>query len=407
VLKILHNIYLINNSGILLFQREYGKIEFDDEVISYLTSLKTFFTIFFKESEELEIIILQNLKILFVSKNNILCIGLVDKDDDVNRTRKVLIEIIDEFVKKLKPIKIAFSGNIGIIKDFEQQVDKISQHGTITGDIRRDLSDVYFSVYTPTSLSPGTTFILYVWAYILEQKTDMSKMARMEEEYKEKGLKGPITAKMGEVFNIVLTLPPPLEALKKIETITWMGKITNGTFPVSVPKNTPSGSHLGRVQIFIDGFIKIDIEFILEIGASKTEIRDVTQKTHKINKFFASYSSEDRIEVMKRVQAVEASRPEVKVFVDCLSMQPGEEWESRIYDEISKSDVLLLFWTLQAKQSKWVTKEWTYALNNHGLHFIQPFPLEDPKNAVPPKELSALHFHDKYIIIIKGLENKI
>ena len=134
-------------------------------------------------------------------------------------------------------------------------------------------------------------------------------------------------------------------------------------------------------------------------------MKDVTKKTHKINKYFASYSSEDRIEVMKRVQGVKAGRPEVEVFVDCLSMHPGEDWESRIYEEILKSDVLLLFWTLQAKHSEWVTKEWTYALNNRGLHFIQPFPLEDPKNAKPPKELRSLHFHDRYIIIIKGLEN--
>ena len=84
-------------------------------------------------------------------------------------------------------------------------------------------------------------------------------------------------------------------------------------------------------------------------------------------------------------------------------MNPGEEWESKIYKEILKSDALLLFWSVAAKHSYWVRKEWTFALHNCGLHFIQPFPLEDPKKVEPPKELESLHFNDRYLIILKGL----
>ncbi|MFW9872962.1 MAG: tetratricopeptide repeat protein [Candidatus Thorarchaeota archaeon] len=272
-------------------------------------------------------------------------------------------------------------------------------------NIKRELSDVYFSVYAPTSISPNTDFILHIWAYLLEQKITMNQIARMEGDYKEKVVKGPITAEIGDTFTIILVLPAPIISLKKRDIITWKGKITNATFPISVPKDTPIGSHLCKAQIFVAGFIRLEIEFLLEIGETKTKLVDVTQEFHKIRKYFASYSKKDRIEVIKRVQGIE-TRGGVEVFIDCLSMCPGEEWEPKIYEEILQSDLLVLFWSLAAKKSKWVQKEWKFALEKRGKFFIQPFPLEDPDIAPPPEELEGLHFHHKYHYVIKGLESK-
>ena len=48
------------------------------------------------------------------------------------------------------------------------------------------ISPVYFSVYTPTSISPGSKLILNVWAYLLEQKVNMNEIASMKGDYAEK-----------------------------------------------------------------------------------------------------------------------------------------------------------------------------------------------------------------------------
>ena len=47
---------------------------------------------------------------------------------------------------------------------------------------------------------------------------------------------------------------------------------------------------------------------------------------------------------------------------------------------------------------------WRSALEKKGLAFIHPIPLEDPRQAHPPDELSSLHFNDIYLAILKSSE---
>ena len=59
-----------------------------------------------------------------------------------------------------------------------------------------------------------------------------------------------------------------------------------------------------------------------------------------------------------------------------------------------------------ASQSIWVKREWKVALKIRGLSYIDPIPLEDPAEAPPPVELSALHFNDAYLIYLNYLRYK-
>jgi len=80
--------------------------------------------------------------------------------------------------------------------------------------------------------------------------------------------------------------------------------------------------------------------------------------------------------------------------MDVLSLRSGENWEERLWDVIPKSDIFYLFWSLNAKQSEWVEKEWRCALRTRGLEFIDPVPLVSPEQVPPPSELSSIHFSD-------------
>ena len=68
---------------------------------------------------------------------------------------------------------------------------------------------------------------------------------------------------------------------------------------------------------------------------------------------------------------------------------------------IESADVFYLFWSRFAKASEHVEREWRAALDKKGLAFIHPIPLEDPRKAQPPDELSSLHFNDIYLAILK------
>lgn len=109
---------------------------------------------------------------------------------------------------------------------------------------------------------------------------------------------------------------------------------------------------------------------------------------------FASYASDDRDEVMGRIQGMLKIAPALDIFVDVLSLRSGERWEVRLEQEIAARDVLYLFWSSAASRSDWVDREWRWALQKRGLEFIDPVPLQPPSIVPPPAELASLHFND-------------
>ena len=62
----------------------------------------------------------------------------------------------------------------------------------------------------------------------------------------------------------------------------------------------------------------------------------------------ASYASADRIDVMRSVQGINKSAPQVEIFVDVDSLHSGDDWEAKISAYISPSDVLYPFWSTAA-----------------------------------------------------------
>ena len=230
----------------------------------------------------------------------------------------------------------------------------------------------------------------------------MEKIASKEETYEKRDEKGPIPATKGDIFQILLVLPPPFEVLNEIDTIIWLEEITNATFPVSVPEDIATGIHLGHVEIFMKGIQVLRIDFSVKIGETDTQRIEVTQKIKRIGKVFASYSRSDQIEVLQAIQGIQAAG--IKVFLDNLSMSQGDYFREKIYKEILSSDKFFLFWSRAAMNSVWVEKEWNYALDNRDLDFIQPIPLEDPDTAPPPEKLASRHFSDKTRIYLDYLK---
>jgi hypothetical protein len=123
---------------------------------------------------------------------------------------------------------------------------------------------------------------------------------------------------------------------------------------------------------------------------------------------FLSYASADRSEVLKRAQALRAVR--VDFFHDLLSIDPGEQWAPRLFQEIDRCDLFLIFWSSNAAKSEWVRRESEYALDRRkksvdDLPDIAPIILEFPIPA-PPESMRGIHFNDSlgYIIAAAQLE---
>ena len=161
------------------------------------------------------------------------------------------------------------------------------------------------------------------------------------------------------------------------------------------------GAHLGTVRILISGMPIASVYFKFEVGSGSQHRTDCTADVRWIESAFASYASQERDEVLARVQGMQKILPMLNVFLDVISLRSGQEWQQRIPQEIQSRDAFFLFWSRAASRSQWVDYEWRTALSARGLEFIDPVPIEEPALAPPPSELASRHFGDWTLAVAK------
>jgi len=143
----------------------------------------------------------------------------------------------------------------------------------------------------------------------------------------------------------------------------------------------------------------------VQAGAKARPIELQGEQAQRFTRAFVSYASQDRVAVLGYAQALHLAG--IEIFQDVLSLDPGDRWERRLYSEIDRADLFVLFWSTAASQSKWVVAEAEYALRRAGESdsrnpVIRPFPLEGPPLPTIPPTLQAIHFNDKFRYMILG-----
>lgn len=188
-----------------------------------------------------------------------------------------------------------------------------------------------------------------------------------------------------------------------VETFVWNGGHRLLDFDVRVDPAAPATVTIAKFDVAIAGITVAKIRIDLAITPNADSQLKQVVKARPARTAFASYASEDRDRVCDRLSEIE--RNGIKVFLDCLSLHPGEEWKPRLEREIKNRELFLLFWSTYASQSEWVTWEWKTALREKGLSAIDPHPLAPEFEAPPPAELKSLHFNDRYMLVRKAYEH--
>jgi hypothetical protein len=254
---------------------------------------------------------------------------------------------------------------------------------------------VHFSVTAPPVVQPGTSFLVDAWAHLEAQRQEVIKRAR-EAASGEKLLvktRGPFLISHGRVLSMQLKINGMVIEDPE-ETILWEGEIGSASFAVQVPAEAEPGARGGCIIVFVNDTPISKLLFELKVDNLKTEVNRLTLHEKRYHSAFASYASLDREAVLYCVQGMEKAAPWLNIFVDVHSLRSGQNWEQELWKRIPESDVFYLFWSMNAKQSPWVEKEWRCALDSNGLEFISPVPLQSPEVAPPPTELASLHFND-------------
>jgi hypothetical protein len=256
------------------------------------------------------------------------------------------------------------------------------------------------AVFCPPTVGRAKSFLVQTFVYPPDQAGLAMANAREADE---------MAARRG-VISLAADVPPGTRIDLRLEmpgllieepdaALTWRGKLATTQFEVAVPANAPLGATLGRIRFSIAGVPAGTLRFQVTVAAVATNSpeRYAEVDVRRYRRAFVSYASQDRGEVLRRVQAFRIAG--LSVFQDILDLEPGDRWERELYREIDNCDVLLLFWSSAAAASQWVAKEIDYALaRNQGQDdlppAIAPVPIEGPPIPAPPEKLRHLHFND-------------
>jgi hypothetical protein len=253
---------------------------------------------------------------------------------------------------------------------------------------------VYFTVTAPKTLPPAKEFVLDVWAHLEGKRAEV--LARASEELAGRALrsktKGAALIERGKQLAVQVAVKD--FDFSDGDTILWTGASGNASFAIPVPKETKPGTYVGTARFAVDGIQVSRLHFELEVGAAEGERTERTLRERRPGSAFASYASEDRDQVLARIQGMQKLLPDLDIFLDIASIRSGENWAKRLEEEIVQRDTFYLFWSAAASRSQFVEQEWRAALRLKGIDNIDPVPLEPPQLAPPPAELGALHFNE-------------
>jgi hypothetical protein len=266
----------------------------------------------------------------------------------------------------------------------------------------RDLVDC--TVFAPTSVRPGEIVLVQVFVHLAEQTEDARAIATelvpgtVRREFR--CLEEAVARGARLTFELNLA---GAELASRQESLTWRGRAEHVTFFARLPKGLGSAP-LATVWVTLDGAPLGHLKFTLALDpAAPSPVvsqEPVGEVARRYEQAFVSYASQDRDEVLRRVQMLRALG--VKYFSDLLDLEPGDEWWPTLEQAIDSSDLFLLFWSSQAKSSKWVRREVLHALSRNcgdGLlpPEIRPVILEGPPIPKPWEELAHIHFNDKLL----------
>jgi hypothetical protein len=212
---------------------------------------------------------------------------------------------------------------------------------------------------------------------------------------------------IGQRIDVVLEGDAGLEIKEPNQFLVWRGEARACQFLVTLPADAAGRNYRLRVRILVEsvpvGVLQFTLHGIAESDAAERDAQIRGEWARRYRQAFLSYASDDRAEVLKRAQGLKAAR--IGFFQDVLTLEPGERWERRLFEEIDRCDLFLLFWSSKAAQSSWVIREAEYALarrekSSNEVPDITPVLLEGPPIPPLPSSLSQIHFNDpiRYVI---------
>lgn len=266
------------------------------------------------------------------------------------------------------------------------------------GDLRAERVDC--TVYAPPRVPRGRVLLVQVFAHRPDQTAEAKEMAKtFDEQSAWRGFKSlESVLKRGERLAFTLEFGS-LHVVDSVQYLTWQGRPESVQFDVEIPSDFKEATAVGKVTVSRDGVplgrILFKVGVLPAVGSQLASAAPLGDSAITYKMAFVSYASEDRDEVLKRIQMLDVFK--MSYFCDKMHLRSGDQWETKLYEHIDKADLFLLFWSEAAKNSRWVVKETEYALSRKGedpkaLPEIVPVLLKRHPPVLPPPSLAHIQF---------------
>jgi len=270
---------------------------------------------------------------------------------------------------------------------------------------------VMCSVFTPPAAYIGGNILVQVFAHLVDDSEAVKRIAAEFDEQSKRLASKLLTNEVRRNAKLTFCISMPgLEIDEPVQELVWCGQPDVVQFGVHVPKDLNEREIVGTIYVSQNGVPFGHVKFLLRIGEASA-LAPANTKPEKSSSWkryeyaFISYAAEDRTEVLKRVQML--PRFHIDFFQDLLTLEPGDQWEDLIFENIDRSDVFFLFWSTAARNSEWVMNEIRHALKRKGIDRlarpeIVPVMIEGPPPVPPPAELQDIHFNDRFMYFMNA-----
>ena len=267
------------------------------------------------------------------------------------------------------------------------------------------INKVDFSVVAPDEVRPGKSSVIDLLMYTRSQRSIVKRTLEQAKEKSSEAARsaGSVSVKQGSRVTALL-FSDDIEITDSERSMIWNGDALDFKFRVTPPEDYAGKEIDFGCCMQFDGIEITRLYFTVAVGSKKKVAVRFTRKDCR--RAFVSYSHKDRLRVAEQLLAIQEVAPKLRFWMDNRSMTAGDMWRNAIASAIRNADVFLLFWSVSARESSEVRKEWEYALQleqsgrrgakrgKRGMRFISPVPLDNPSDCPPPEELSDLHFGD-------------
>lgn len=260
------------------------------------------------------------------------------------------------------------------------------------------------SVFAPSFAAPGQTIAIQVSLHAPDRHERAQSLAQIFDPGATNRGTSALVLDLERGTRVDIAIDGGgLEIAEPSASVRWRGDVASCAFRARVPSHTAAASFVPIVYLATGGVPLGSVTASITVGAARGFASEAAEtRAVRFRRAFVSYSSQDRSEVLKRLQTLEALR--ISFFADVLDLAPGEKWESQIKQEIESCDLFLLFWSQAALASPWVKREIDHArsvrqLSPASIPTIVPVVLD---RAPPPPGFEDLHFNSPIWQIISG-----